>query len=42
MVHARAGLLVDLEAVRAKLLAKLPGVLAGEPVEALREPWPDA
>jgi hypothetical protein len=39
-VHARAGLEVDLEAVAALLRRKLPAVLRGEAVEALREGWP--
>jgi len=39
-VHATAGLEVDLEAVEGLLARKLPGVLRGEAVEVLREPWP--
>lgn len=42
LVHARAGLEVDLLAVRDLLARKLPGLVAGEGVEALREPWPAA
>jgi hypothetical protein len=41
-VWARQGLLVDVPTVLAKLRAKLPRVLAGDSVEALREPWPEA
>ena len=41
-IFARAGLIVDLEAVHALLLRKLPGVLAGQSVDELREPWPVA
>lgn len=42
LVHAQAGLEVDLEAVRALLTAKLPGLLAGASLEELAEPWPPA
>ena len=42
MVHARAGLSVDLADLAALLRAKLPGVLEGRPVEELREAWPPA
>jgi hypothetical protein len=42
LVHARAGLEVDLDAVRDLLARKLPGLVAGEGVEALKEPWPAA
>jgi hypothetical protein len=42
VVHARAGLTVDVDAVRATLLDKLPQVLAGATVESLREEWPQA
>mmetsp|Transcript_26134 Transcript_26134/g.70756 ORF Transcript_26134/g.70756 Transcript_26134/m.70756 type:complete len:546 (+) Transcript_26134:118-1755(+) len=41
-IQARAGLIVDLEAVGQLLTQKLPAVLAGRPVEELREPWPEA
>lgn len=39
-VHARAGLVVDVEAVAALVREKLPGIIAREPVEKLRRPWP--
>lgn len=42
LVHARAGLEVDLDAVRELLSRKLPGLLAGQTVEQLHEPWPAA
>ncbi len=42
VVHARAGLRVDVEAVRAILLDKLPQVLQGASVESLRQEWPPA
>jgi hypothetical protein len=42
VVHARAGLQVDVEAVRAILLDKLPRVIEGATVESLREEWPPA
>lgn len=42
LVHAQAGLEVDLDAVRALLARKLPGLVAGQTVEQLREPWPVA
>ncbi|GFR45470.1 hypothetical protein Agub_g6869, partial [Astrephomene gubernaculifera] len=42
MVHARAGLEVDIQELDSLLSAKLPGVVAGLPVEKLRAPWPKA
>jgi hypothetical protein len=42
LVHAQAGLEVDVGAVRQLLARKLPGLVAGASVEALREPWPPA
>lgn len=42
LVHAQAGLEVDLQAVRELLARKLPGLLAGDTVQELREPWPGA
>jgi hypothetical protein len=42
LVHAQAGLEVDLDAVRELLARKLPGLVAGQTVEQLREPWPAA
>ncbi len=39
---ARQGLLADVPAVIAKLRDKLHRVIAGESVETLREPWPEA
>jgi hypothetical protein len=42
LVHAQAGLEVDLVAVRQLLARKLPGLVAGDTVEQLREPWPAA
>jgi hypothetical protein len=42
VVHARAGLKVDVAAVRATLMVKLPRVLAGESVDSLRDEWPSA
>ena len=41
-LQARAGLIVDLEAVKQLLHKKLPSVLAGRGVWELREPWPEA
>ncbi len=37
-----AGLIADVPAVTNILKRKLPGVLKGEPLENLREPWPKA
>jgi hypothetical protein len=42
LVHAQAGLDVDLVAVRQLLQRKLPGLLAGQSVQQLAEPWPPA
>jgi hypothetical protein len=42
IVHARAGLEVDVEAVRAKLLEKMPDVIAGRKVADIRDPFPNA
>eukprot|EP00879_Flechtneria_rotunda_P013148 GHRR01013733.1.p1 GENE.GHRR01013733.1~~GHRR01013733.1.p1 ORF type:complete len:429 (+),score=169.33 GHRR01013733.1:161-1288(+) len=42
MVHAQAGLLVDVEAVRELLARKLPGLVKGFSVQELQEPWPPA
>jgi hypothetical protein len=42
LVHAQAGLEVDLVAVRQLLQRKLPGLLAGQSVQQLAEPWPPA
>lgn len=39
-VQAKADLLVDVEAVRKLLLAKLGGVLSDQSVQELAEPWP--
>ena len=39
---ARAGIIVDIPALRELLMSKLPGVMAGKSVEQLREPWPVA
>jgi len=40
--QAKAGLVVDVGAVKALLMDKLPRVLRGASVEELREPWPPA
>ncbi|WIA40763.1 hypothetical protein OEZ86_004443 [Tetradesmus obliquus] len=42
LVHAQAGLEVDLSALRQLLQRKLPGLLAGQSVAELAEPWPAA
>ncbi|KAG2488504.1 hypothetical protein HYH03_013007 [Edaphochlamys debaryana] len=42
MVHARAGLTVDLREFEYMLAGKLPGVVSGRPVEELRTKWPAA
>ncbi|KAG2429620.1 hypothetical protein HXX76_010852 [Chlamydomonas incerta] len=42
MVHARAGLTADITELEALLSAKLPGVVAGAPIEQLQAPWPKA
>jgi hypothetical protein len=42
LVHAQAGLEVDLAAVRQLVQRKLPGLLAGQSVQDLAEPWPPA
>lgn len=42
MVHARAGLRAEIQELDALLSAKLPGVLAGQPVDQLAAPWPKA
>eukprot|EP00198_Chlamydomonas_reinhardtii_P008302 XP_001697639.1 predicted protein [Chlamydomonas reinhardtii] len=42
MVHARAGLTADITELEALLAAKLPGVVAGAPIEQLQAPWPKA
>jgi hypothetical protein len=42
LVHAQAGLEVELDAVRQLLQRKLPGLLAGQSIQELQEPWPPA
>ncbi|KXZ42824.1 hypothetical protein GPECTOR_116g356 [Gonium pectorale] len=42
MVHARAGLTVDLTELEAILEEKLPAVVEGRPVDELRAEWPKA
>lgn len=42
LVHAQAGLEADLSALRQLLQRKLPGLLAGQSVAELAEPWPAA
>lgn len=42
LVHAQAGLEADLDALRQLLARKLPGLLVGDSVQQLAEPWPAA
>ncbi|CAD7703972.1 unnamed protein product [Ostreobium quekettii] len=42
VAHERAGMIVDVDAVRSALEVILPKVSEGASIERLRQPWPDA